>query len=134
VTADSAIRRGLAQRLRTIEGLEAYTFITSRPNVPAAMVSRRHTAYDATMARGSDDFEYLITMAVSWADPEVAQESMSRYLDTAGDLSVKAAVEAEDTLGGVVDFARVVEAREELIREFGDTPYLTVEIVVEVTA
>lgn len=136
MASDREIREGLKARMETIPGVTGYTRVPGQVNVPAAIVQRRVTRYDSTMARGSDDFEYVVTVVVSWADTTVAQDAMSAYLDTADDRSVKAAIEGDQDLGGVVHFARVREAGEELVRTYGNggAEYLTVDFMIEITA
>lgn len=131
---DAAIRAGLVTRLETIAGLTATPFLPKRINAPAAAVQRRQTRYDATMADGSDDWEYVITVFVAWNESEIAQTAMSNYLARTGATSIKAAIEAEDTLGGVVDFTRVREAGEEQIRTAGEIEYLAVDFILDITA
>jgi hypothetical protein len=130
---DSAIRSGLKTRLETISGLTVYKFVPGQINVPAAIVQRRRTGFDAVMAAGADDWEYVATLLVGWADPEVAQATMSDFLARTGATSVKAAIEGDETLGAVVDFAHVREAGEEEIRQYNDIPYLAVDFTIEVT-
>lgn len=130
---DADIRTGLKTRLDTITGLSVYKWVPGQINTPAAMIQRRRTEYDKTMADGSDDWEYLVTVLVSWADPEVAQAAMSEYLARTGTKSIKAAIEADDTLGGVVDFAHVREAGEEEIRAVNEISYLAVDFTIGVT-
>lgn len=131
---DQAIRDALKTRLRTITGLSTYTYFPGSLNGPAAVIQRNVTNYDATMADGSDDWEYIATLMVPWADPKVAQAAMSKYLDRTGATSIKAVIEAEDTLGGVVDFAVVKTASEEVIRTIGEVEYLAVDFTIGVTA
>ncbi len=134
MTDDITVRQALAAALGAIEGLSAYAWQPGAVNLPAAVVSRASTDFDKSMARGSDDFEYTVTVLVQYADPEVAQRAMSAYLATAGASSIKAAVELDQTLGGVVDFARVRSAGREDPRQVGDVPCLAVDFTVEVTA
>lgn len=134
MASDAQIRDGLVARLQTITGLTAYDHVPGQVNAPAATVSRRLTMFDSTMARGSDDFEYVVRVMVSNADPKVAQEAMSLYLDTGAAKSIKAAIEGDQTLGGLVHFARVREAGEEGIAPVGEVEYLSVDFVIEVTA
>lgn len=135
MASDKTIRDELVTRLRTVDGLTGYDHVPGRVNLPAAVVQRRRTAFDATMARGSDDFEYFVTVMVPWADMDLAQELMSAYLDTASDKSIKAAVEGGGgNLGGSVDWVRVREAGEEEIREVAGIQVLAVDFTVEATA
>lgn len=134
MATDVAIRNGLADAVATITGLTAYNHIPNRANLPAALIARRATRFDSTMQRGADDFEFAVTVCVAFADPLVAQDAMSAYLATSGVDSIKAAVESDPSLGGVVHFARVREAGEEQVRDFAGSACLAVDFIVEVTA
>lgn len=131
---DAAIRTGLKTRLETITGLSVYKFVPAQINVPAAVISRRSTRFDATMADGSDDWEYVVTVLVGWAEQEVGQAAMSGYLARTGSTSIKAAIETDESLGGAVDFAHVREAGEEEIRQYNEIPYLSVDFIIAITA
>jgi hypothetical protein len=140
---DMAIRNGLKTRLLTIPTLTAYNHVPGQMNTPAACVSRARTAYDATMADGSDDSEYIVTVFVPYADPDLAQQLMSVYLARTGANSVKACIEGDvrlggalpgdQTLGGVVDFAIVKEAGEDEIRMVNGFEHLAVDFKIDVT-
>ena len=137
MASDASIRDGLVTRLQTIAGLTAYDHIPGHVNAPAATVSRRLLRFDSVMARGADDFEYVVRVLVPNADPKLAQEQMSEYLagSTAENAkSIKGAIEAGPTLGGVADFARVREANEEGNTQVGEVDYMAVDFVIEVTA
>lgn len=134
MASDAQIRDGLVTRLQTITGLTAYDHVPGQVNAPAATVSRRLTRFDSVMARGADDFEYVVRILVSTADPKLAQEAMSLYLAGSGGASIKAAIEGDQTLGGVANFARVSEASEEGITSVGEVDYLAVDFTVEVCA
>lgn len=134
MASDVSIRDGLVTRLQTITGLTGYDHIPGQINAPAATVSRRQTRFDSVMARGADDFEYLVRVHVPFADPKLAQEQMSEYLAGSGAKSIYAAIDGDDTLGGVADFSRVREAGEEAIANVGGVDYLAVDFVIEVTA
>ena len=134
MASDTSIREGLATRLATISGLTAYDHIPGQINPPAATISRRLTQFDSVMARGADDFEYVVRVLVPNADPKLAQKTMSDYLAGSGAKSIKAAIEGDQTLGGVADFARVREANEEGITQVGEVDYMAVDFIVEVCA
>jgi len=134
VASDVSIRDGLVTRLATITGLTAYDHVPGQINAPAATVSRRLLSFDSVMARGADDFEYVVRVFVPNADPKLAQELMSEYLAGSAGKSIKAAIEGDQTLGGVADFARVREAGEEGITQVGEVDYLAVDFIVEVCA
>lgn len=130
---DIDIRNGLKTRLATISGLTPYAHIPGQMNTPAATVARRRTKFDAVMADGADDWEYVVTVFIPYNEPELAQTLMSDYVARTGAESIKAAIEAEETLGGVVDFAHVREAAEDEIRQVGGVAHLAVDFFIEIT-
>lgn len=127
----STIRDELKTRLETISGLRAYDTVPGSVNPPAAVVRRRRTSYDATMARGSDDLEFVVTLFVSSANDRAAQDALDSYLATTGTTSVKAAVDGN--LNSTVSFARVATAEQERLVEYAGITYLAVDFIVEVT-
>ncbi len=131
MATNEQIREGLADRLETIAGLNVYRKAPGNITVPAAIIRRRQTQYDVTLD-GADDTTYGITVFASFANVEVAHETLDAYLDPAGASSVVAAVHAEPTLGGVVDFTRVASAEGERVTNYAGVDYLSVEFVVEV--
>lgn len=130
----AGIRDGLRTRLETISGLRVHDTVPGQINPPAAIVRRRRTDYDSTMARGSDDYEFVVTVFVQLASDPKAQDDLDAYLDGAGVKSVKAAVEGDASLGGEVDFARVRQADADQVLEFAGVGYLGVDFIVDVTA
>lgn len=130
------LRRGLRDRLQTIPGLHAYATAPGQINVPAAVVTPAQDLleFDATMGRGSDEFRLLVTVYAARADDELGQDTLDAFLEGSGASSVKAAVEAESSLGGVCDFAVVSRARNYGEYEYAGISYFGVELVVEVTA
>lgn len=131
----TALKTGLAARLDTITGLSGYTEANPGDvNVPAYVIRRGQVSFDSTMARGSDDFVFVVTLVVGLADEKVAEDAMDPYLAGSGAKSVKAAIEGEQTLGGVAHFARVISASEDLEVTISGAAYLGVDFTVGVTA
>ena len=125
------IREGIDDRLATIAGLRHSPKVPGSLNPPHAFVKRRLTTFDVTVD-GEDDFTFAITMAVSWADQETAQETLDPYLASTGNKSIKLAIDGDTTLGGVVDWCRIASVEEERIIIFGGVEYLAADLVVEV--
>lgn len=107
----SALRSGLATRLQTLTGIRVYELIPDTPYTPCTVISLDRIGYDSTMARGSDMFEFTVTVVVGRADDRSAQAKLETYLAGTGAQSLKTAVEADPTLGGVALNTRVSEAR-----------------------
>lgn len=133
----SLIRDGLKARLATISGLHAYARAPKELRLPAAVVvpeSGVAIAYNATMGRGSDDFTFRIFLLVSETVEDLSQHKLDDYLDGSGAKSIIAAIDADDTLGGVVHFTRVVGVANYGEITWAGVQYLGAEILMQVTA
>lgn len=134
MTLVSAIRDGIKTQLATISGLTAHSTVPGSIFPPAAIVRRRQTSFDSTMARGSDDYQFTVTLLVSQGSWTHGQDNLDTYLASSGSSSIKAAIEGDVSLGGVVDFARVSSAGEDGLMTYNGTEYVAVDFTVEVTA
>lgn len=130
----TALRRGLKNRLATIDGLRAYATVPGQVMTPAAVVDVDGIRYDSTMARGADDFIFVVRLLVSTADDATGQDALDAYLAGSGAASMKAAIEGDTSLGGVAHFARVDSVRAYGQVEYGAITYVGAEVLVEVTA
>lgn len=134
------IRNGLATNLQTISGLRVYPFVTGTVATPAAVIvpgdggrgNRRAIDFDQTMGRGSDQFFFTILVLVSDAAERAAFETLDAYLAGSGTLSVKAAVESDETLGGIVGWTNVQGVMDYGRIDYGGQSYLGAEFTVEV--
>jgi hypothetical protein len=126
------IREGISARLDTIAGLRAHALMPAVINSPAAVVSRRSTAFDSTMGGESDDLTFAVTVFIEWTDERTAQLKLDSYLGASGATSIKASVEADPTLGGVVDYTRVATVERDRIVEWAGSKYLAADLVIEV--
>ena len=103
MATNEAIRVGIAARLETIAGLQVYSRPPGQINVPAAVVRRRSIQYGVSFD-GLDDTSWGVTVFVSFANTDVATEDLDEYLSPTGASSIVAAIHADPTLGGVVDY------------------------------
>ena len=101
----SAIREGIKTRLETISGWQVSAYIQSSPTPPCAMVYADETLFD--VAVDTDAIPMVVRVIVPFATDIGAQVSLDEYRARSGDKSVKAALEAEPTLGGAIDDLRV---------------------------
>ncbi|HEX6969858.1 MAG TPA: hypothetical protein VF174_13760 [Micromonosporaceae bacterium] len=130
----SAIRDGLKTRLKTIAGLRVSDTVPGQVNPPAAVIAPDSISFDSTMARGSDDFVFIVYLIVGTAVDRIGQDKLDGYLAGSGASSVKAAIEADESLGGVANFARVSGVRQYGLIEYAGVQYIGAEFVVEVNA
>lgn len=134
------IRDGLVANLQTAFGssIQALRGPIGNPSPPTAWVLRDRTDFDITMQRGTDMYTFLIQLLVGAADNLDSQDLLDEYVAPDGSLSIKAAIEADTTLGGLVDDLRVTEVARDQIHvisgQGAGAMYLATEFTVEVYA
>jgi hypothetical protein len=125
---------GLETRLNTITGINVTGYHADKVSVPAAAVGLpEEIEYHLTMASGFTRDEFVIRVYVTRATDRSAQADLAAYLAETGSKSVKAAVEADKTLGLADTDAVVTGARNIGVYTVGDTDYIGAEFVVQVT-
>jgi hypothetical protein len=97
----SAIRAGLATNLRTISGLRVYEEIPDNPQPPSAVVVLNNIEYNQDFG-GSAKYNFAVQVIVGRAAERAAQRYLDLYSDPTGASSVKAGVESNRTMSGVV--------------------------------
>jgi hypothetical protein len=108
------IREGLRASLDTIPGVQVSAYVLGNPTLPAIEVvpgweGKDGIDYDKTFKRGLDALVFTVRAMVGTPTDIGAQKRLDRMIAPTGDDSVKAAVEADGTLGGVVEDVRVTE-------------------------
>ena len=106
----SDLRQGLADALRTIPSLRVYELLPDNPAPPGVAIALERVLYDSVFARGADEFQFSLQLFVARADDRTAQVRLEEYLAGSGPYSIKTAVEADPTLGGVAQTVRVSAA------------------------
>jgi len=104
------IRAGLATNLSTIAGCQISGYMLSAPTPPCLYVVPGDIEFDQAMQRGMDRWTFRVVALAGLASDIGAQKKLDEFLAPSGATSVKAAVEADRTLGGVVDDLRVTAA------------------------
>lgn len=126
------IRAGIRTLVRTIPNLKVPLRVPDTIDGDAAVVRYAGTIFDSTMSRGSDDQNYIIQLFTSKASDR-GQDALYEYCDGEGERSVKVAMEADPTLGGLVMDASVTEVREPGTASPAGVDFYSVEIVVTVS-
>lgn len=134
MTSLSSLRSGLATRLATISGLRSSATIPDNPAPPVAVVVPNRIAYDQSFGRGSDEYEFTITLIVGRVADRASQTNLDAYCASSGSASVKAVIEAEPTLGGAALDCRVTQMASQGSLAIGDITYHTAEFTVVVIA
>jgi len=128
----SDLRTGIADAMGAISGLRTSSTVPDNPRPPIGIVMPERIAYDLNARRGADTYFFTVLLIVSRADDRAAQNNLDAYL--VGDGSVKAAIEADRTLGGVANTCRVTEMSSYSSLPIGDVLYLAAQFTVEVVA
>lgn len=129
------LRDAIAVRLRSVPGLRVYPEIPDNPTIPAAVITLDNPAITYDLAYGTTGghvYRLAIVLLVGRSTERVAQRRLDTYL--AGDDALKAIVEADRTLGGLVYDVRLTEARNIAPVMLGDAQYLSAELSVEIRA
>jgi hypothetical protein len=104
----AAIRAALQARLQTIAGLNVYDVLEDQMREPFAAILPAGPVEATYLVQGGADrydaFEVIVVGAAR-ANQRNAQATLDPYLASSGSSSIQAALEADQRLGGVVDFA-----------------------------
>lgn len=133
----SALRAGIAGRLETISGLNVYAFVPGTIVTPAATVipgPDTFIQWDTTQGGQTQDYSFIVTLFLPQASDENGQLALDAYLAKSGSSSVKAAIEGDQTLGGVAEWLHVVEARNYGRFNYNQVAYYGCEFLVVVSA
>lgn len=118
------IMQGLEARLATISGLRTTEFIKDQMTPPFAMVGVPEvTDYHQTYNSGYLTLSPRIYVFTSAAVDRIGQAALAGYANPTGSTSVKAAVEAGPTLGGIVSQCVVKSFRPLGVEEIGVMGY-----------
>jgi hypothetical protein len=117
--------------------LSAYSEVPDSITVPALVLELDSLDWDQSMQRGADAFTFVATVLVSSSESAVGQRALRTFLSakaTAGVARLKAILEANRTLGGLVSYADMTQVRRLGLITFAGTPYLGAEIDIEVVS
>lgn len=135
MTTLADIRAGLAAALDVIPGLMVSELVPVQVHPPCVFVASWEVEYDQSMVRGSDRYRVVLRLIVGSQVSEAAQQRLDELCAPSGEDSIKRAIEADMTLGGRVEFARVVRiGPAPQMFEHGSAQYLGADIDVEVMA
>lgn len=101
------LRAGLKTRLATISGLNAYATMPASPKTPAAAVIPKNARFDQDFD-GDATYLFEVWVYVNPSDLNRAQTAIDAYLAPTGSNSIRAAINADPTLGGKAHSTRVI--------------------------
>lgn len=131
----TAAMQALAAAFSAIPKLSSYAFPPGTIEVPAVVVSLPSGelgGFSPVMDEGVMDLNLVINVFVQWGDDESAWSQLLPYVAAAGTYSLFAAVNADPTLGGVVDSALLGQPTNLGPYTWGKLQYLGAEFPVEV--
>jgi hypothetical protein len=136
VATIAQIREGLAANLSTISGIQISAYLLASPTPPAIHVVPSSIAYDRTFARGIDRVEMTVQAFVGMGLDQGAQIALDELLAPTGARSVKTAIEADKTLGGVVQdvWVSAMSGYNVVIVQGGQQQMLSADWAIQVTS
>lgn len=130
----SAIRTALATKIGNISGLRTAATVPDQVNPPIAVIIPERVTYDEAYARGLVVYTFIVQVVVGKVSERSAQNRLDGFVNPTGATSIKAAIEADKSLGGVVFDSRVTEMTTYTVVQIGDIAYLSCEFRVTVLA
>jgi len=105
----ATIRAALAAAISgTVPSVQSSPYLLNNPTAPGTYVTEGEIDYDLAMGGGMDELEFVIVVLVGYTTDKGAQAKLDTFRDP--NTGVKAAVEADVTLGGACDYCRVTKA------------------------
>lgn len=93
---------GLATNLSTIDGVQVSAWMLSSPTPPAIHVIPPAIEYHQAMQDGFNELTFTVQAFVALGTDIGTQKRLAQLRAPTGSSSIKAAIEADRTLGGVV--------------------------------
>lgn len=134
MAAMSDIRTALATSIGTITGLRTAATVPDQVNPPIAVIIPERVTYDEAYAKGLVIYTFIVQVVVGKVSERSAQNRLDGFVNPSGQTSIKAAIEADKSLGGKVFDSRVTEMTTYTVVQIGDIAYLSCEFRVTVLA
>lgn len=126
------INDALKNALSQINGLRVVDYIPDQIAPPMAYIGIDTIDYHQAFGLGDPQHTYLITVVVGRANDRASERALFEYLAPSGNRSVRAAIEADKTLGGFVQTLVVTRGGNMQPVIFGEITYLSVDFSVTV--
>jgi hypothetical protein len=128
----SQVAVGLAARLSTISGLRVSTYQPEQMNPPFAYPQINRIEYHRAFGGGDVVMDWTIHVVVGrWTD-RTAHALLDDFLSYSGTKSIRAAIEADKTLGGVCQ-TLIVRSGADITRlDAGGAEFLEIQLQLEV--
>jgi hypothetical protein len=123
---------GLKARLATISGLRAYSYQPDQLNPPFGFPVLNSVTYHRAFNGGDVVLNYAIVVVVGRYTDRTADALLDGYLSYSGASSIRAAIEADKTLGGICSTLIVQSSADVTSLSAGDAEFLEIRFLVEV--
>lgn len=136
-TTIADIREGLtAAIVAGVSGANCTGYMHASGTPPLFEIEVDTIDYHASMGAGYVMYQFVVRGLVNLGSDVGAQVNLDTYMNPSGTNSLKAAIEADKTLGGVVDTLKVTNVTRTAVysAQQGQTSYLGAEWAVEVYA
>lgn len=113
----------------------AYAEVVGNIQVPAIVLELDDITYDLAMGNGADGISVVATCLIQTSDAKNAQRALRTFMSrkvTAGVARLKAAIDADPTLGGLVSYVQFGTVRRIGTLTYDDVDYLGAELIFEV--
>lgn len=128
----TGVAAGLQARLATISGLRAYSYQPEQLNPPFAFPVLQQIEYHRAMQGGNVVMTWGVTAVTGrWTD-RTAHALLDGYLSYSGTSSIRAAIEADRTLGGACNTLILGQAANITALTVADADFLQVQFTVVV--
>lgn len=107
----TGVREGLAEALSTITGLRVFDYVPDSLAPPAAVVEPIEVTFGDAMQYGLDSYTAFVLVIIGRMADRSSQNRLDVYAASSGAGSIRAALEADRTLGGACATLNVTNAR-----------------------
>ena len=121
------VNKGLRDRLATVPGLRVFDYQPDAIFPPVAYPSLTSIDYHKAMGGGMQTYNYTITVITGRTDDRSASDEMDAFASYDGARSIRAAIEADLTLGGVIDTLIMSSSASVSSLTQGDSNFVTID-------
>lgn len=117
--------------------LECHAEVVGQVDPPSIVLELDNLNWDLNMGGGADGFTVVALALVSYADMAGAQRALWRFLSrksSSGIVRLKTALEADQSLGGLVSYAIMTNVRNIGVVTYNGVDYLGAELIIEVVS
>lgn len=130
----SQVSDGIKTALATVSGLRTHSFQPEQLNPPFAYPELTQVTYHRSMGLGDVEMQWTINVVVGRYTDRTANDLLDQYLSPTGAKSIRAALESDKTLGGVVQTLILSSAADVTALNEADANFLQVQFQLTVHA